>query len=130
MGKHPTFMSNTSLILKRDRLGRVRTPLERRAMVVEEFKRSGLTARKFAQLVGVHYNTFWNWLHEQGLTAKRGQGRKQTKPRLVEVCVKRAAACPPLLPDGLPVALPGGAHLVLRDAAQVTLAAQLLKALA
>ena len=58
------------MILKRDDLGRVRTPMEKRRMAVEEFKRSGLSARKFAQLIKVHYNTFWNWLKEQGMTAK------------------------------------------------------------
>ena len=130
MGEHPTFMDKTSLILKRDELGRVRTPVEKRAMVVEEFKRSGLSARKFAQLAGVHYNTFWNWLHEQGLTARRGEKGKQSKPRLVEVCMEPAQACSTSLPVALRIALPGGAHLVITDEVQVQMAAQLIKALA
>jgi hypothetical protein len=123
-------MDKTTLILKRDELGRVRTPVEKRAMVVEEFKRSGLSARKFAQLAGVHYNTFWNWLHEQGLTARRGEKGRQSKPRLVEVCMDPMQACPPPSPVALHIALPGGAQMMVRDAAQVLLAAQLIKALA
>jgi len=130
MGEHPTFMDKTALILKRDELGRVRTPVEKRAMVVEEFKRSGLSASKFAQLIGVHYNTFWNWLHEQGLTARRVEKCKQSKPRLVEVCMDPAHACPTSMPVALHIALPGGAHLVITDAVQVQMAAQLIKALA
>ena len=61
-------MDKTSLVLKRDELGRVRTLRERRAMLVGEFQRSGVPASKFAQLVGVQYNTFWNWLREHGST--------------------------------------------------------------
>ena len=37
-------------------------------MLVGEFQRSGLPASKFAQLAGVRYHTFWNWLREHGLT--------------------------------------------------------------
>lgn len=82
-------MDKTLLVLERDERGRVRTPRERRAMLVAEFQRSGLSASKFAQLVGVHDNTFWNWLQEHGLTAGSGKKRARPKPRLVEVCMDR-----------------------------------------
>lgn len=130
MGEHPTFMDKTALILKRDELGRVRTPLEKRRMAVEEFKRSGLSARKFAQLIGVRYNTFWNWLHGQGMTAKRRRKGAEPMPRLVEVCVDTGQTGSASLPSALQIGLPGGSHLLITDAAQVTLAAQLIKALA
>ena len=87
MGIDPTFMDKTSLVLKGDELGRVRTPRDRRLMLIEEFRRSKLSASKFALLEGVAYNRFWKWLREQGLTAKRGSKLRPAKPRLVEVCL-------------------------------------------
>lgn len=65
------FIDKTLLILKRDDLGRVRMPRERRAMLVREFQRCGLPASKFAQLAEVRYHTFWNWLREHGLTVAK-----------------------------------------------------------
>jgi len=44
-------------VLKRDALGRVRTPRVRREALVEEFARSGVSAQKFAALVGVNDQT-------------------------------------------------------------------------
>ena len=125
-------MDKTLLVLKRDELGRVRTPRERRALLVGEFQRSGLPASKFAQLAGVQYNTFWNWLREHGLTARRGKKRAaQSKPRLVEVCFdpKQAAATSRQV-VGLEVSLPGGAQTTLQHAGQAALLAALIKALA
>ena len=46
-------MDKTSIILKSDSRGRVRTPPERREALVAEFERSGLPATKFSALVGV-----------------------------------------------------------------------------
>jgi len=122
-------MDKTSLVLKQDELGRVRTPRERRVLLVEEFQRSGLSASKFAQLAGVHYNTFWNWLRAQGLTARQDKKRTPTKPRLVEVCFDPTQAAATSHQAGLEVALPGGAHLTITTPQQAALAAQLLKAL-
>jgi hypothetical protein len=100
-------------------------------MLVEEFQRSGLPAGQFARLAGVHPNTFWNWLHAHGLTGPRGMRRGQPRPRLVEVCVDPALAAGSASPlAALRIVLPGGAALVIGEAVQVPLAAQLLKALA
>ena len=123
-------MDKTSLVLKRDELGRVRTPHERRAMLVGEFQRSGLPASKFAQLAGVQYNTFWNWLREHGLTARRGKNRAQAKPRLVEACFDPKQASATSRQVGLEVSLPGGAQASLQHAGQAALLAALIKALA
>ena len=122
-------MDKTSLVLKQDELGRVRTSRERRVLLVEEFQRSGLSASKFAQLAGVHYNTFWNWLRVHGLTARQDKQRTPTKPRLVEVCFDPKQAAATSRQAGLEVALPGGAHLTITTPQQAALAAQLLKAL-
>jgi hypothetical protein len=123
-------MDKTSLVLKRDELGRVRTPRERRAMLVEEFQRSGLPASRFAQLAGVRYNTFWNWLREHGLTVRRGKRGAQPKPRLVEVCFDPKQASATSRQVGLEVSLPGGAVASLQHSGQAALLAALIKALA
>lgn len=122
-------MDKTSLVLKQDELGRVRTPRERRALLVEEFQRSGLSASKFAQLAGVHYNTFWNWLRAHGLTARQDKKRPPSKSRLVELCFDPTQVAATARQAGLEVALPGGAHLTIATPQQAALAAQLLKAL-
>ena len=62
-------MTNATLadeVLKRDALGRVR-----REAVVEEFERSVVSAKKFAALVGVNYQTFASWV--QARRKARGQ---------------------------------------------------------
>ena len=123
-------MDKTSLVLKRDELGRVRTPRDRRAMLVGEYQRSGLPASKFAQLAGVRYNTFWNWLREHGLTARRGKKRAGSKARLVEVCFDPKQGSSMSRQVALEVALPGGAQASLQHAGQAALLAALIKALA
>ena len=52
-------------IKKTDTLGRIRTPLEKREKILEEFERSGLSASKFAELVGVKYQTLATWLQKR-----------------------------------------------------------------
>lgn len=57
-------MDTTTLVLKTDSRGRVRTPPERRAALLAEFARSGLSATRFAALVGVRHQTFATWVQE------------------------------------------------------------------
>ena len=49
------------VILKTDERGRVQTPVARRESLLDESKRSGLSAAKFAALAGVKYQTFAAW---------------------------------------------------------------------
>jgi transposase-like protein len=124
-------MNTTSIILKRDTRGRVRTPVERQRAVVAEFERSGLSAMKFAALVGVRYNTLWTWLqkHRKG---GRPSGRKRARPqRFVELAVAPSAESRGAAggDGGVHIVLPGGASLRVSHRSQVELAAQLLKAL-
>ncbi len=58
-------MDGKPKLLKQDVQGRVRTPVERREQLLEEFGRSGLSGPKFAELVGVKYQTFAGWMHER-----------------------------------------------------------------
>lgn len=115
------------VLLKRDLAGRVRTPGELQAEAVAAYERSGLSAKAFAQQCGIRYHTFWNWLQKAGLTQSRG--RAESVPgsggtiRLMEVQPQSPRVV-------LRVELPGGGHMMVEDAGQVALAAQLLKALA
>ena len=122
-------MDTTSIILKRDTRGRVRTPVERQRAVVAEFERSGLSAMKFAALAGVRYNTLWTWLqrHRKGGKSCGRKGRK--RQRFVELALG-AETVQGSGPDrGVCIHLPGGASLCLEHRDQVKLAAQLIKAL-
>ncbi len=69
--KAMTSMSTTSLVLKLDGLGRVRTPVTRREELLAEFARSGLSGARFATLAGVNYQTFMSWVHKQNRRSGR-----------------------------------------------------------
>ena len=117
------------MVLKRDKVGRVRTPVQRREELVAEFRRSGLSAMQFADLVGVRYSTFWTWVnnHREARAVKPKAAKKQ---RFVEVVVTPAECKQAQEGAPLHLVLPGGATLSLTHGGQVLLAAELLKALA
>ena len=52
-------------IIKQDSRGRMRTTRERRETLLAEYDRSAMTGRKFAQLAGIKYQTFANWLQKR-----------------------------------------------------------------
>ncbi len=58
------------MVLKTDVLGRVKTPAQRREQLLDEFERSGLSGSKYAELVGIKYQTFATWLQRR----KRARG--------------------------------------------------------
>jgi hypothetical protein len=122
-------METSDRILKRDAAGRVWTPREQREAALDAFERSGLPARQFAAQIGVKYATFANWV------AKRRQQRQEVARRTgseggalgwVEATVETPAA---RSGGALVVHVPGGARLEISEAAQVILAAHLLRAL-
>ena len=134
-------MTNTTLpdeVLKTDVLGRVRTPMERRVALLEEFARSGVSGKKFAALVGVNYQTFASWVQqrrkargEYPLPGTKSLVRGPEALRLVEAVIESEA----IKEAGgggraLCLQLPGGARMDVHDARQVLLAAELLRALA
>jgi transposase-like protein len=116
-------------IIKTDVRGRMRVSVERRQSLLAEYDQSGLSAKKFAQLAGIKYQTFANWLQK-----RRRRGSSPAKPadsvRWLEAVVEKAKT------SGLPgtaaliVALPGGARMEIGDAHQAALAALLLRSLA
>lgn len=121
-------MDRQLTILKRDARGRVRSTAEARAEAVAEYRRSGLSASAFAKMAGISKNTFWNWLHSQGLTQKRGpsptKSNSHAPVRFMQVTAQ-AAPAPALL-----VRLPGGAIVEVADERQAVLAARLVQSLA
>ena len=120
-------MDNQLTILKRDARGRVRSTAEAQAEAeaVAEYRRSGLSASAFATMAGISKNTFWNWLHNHGLTQKRALSKSKSHPpvRFVQV-VAQAAPTSALL-----VRLPGGATVEVADERQAVLAARLVQSL-
>ncbi len=119
-------MDNQLTILKRDDLGRVQSTAESRAAAVAEYQRSGLSATAFAKMAGIAPNTFWNWLHAQGLTQKRPRALVgASKPvRLVQVTPQPVSST-----MALQVRLPGGVVIEVADSAQAVLTARLIEAL-
>jgi transposase-like protein len=121
-------MDRQLTILKRDARGRVRSTAEARAEAVAEYRRGGLSASAFAKMAGISKNTFWNWLHSQGLTQKRGpaptKSNSHAPVRFMQVTAQ-AAPAPALL-----VRLPGGAIVEVADERQAVLAARLVQSLA
>ncbi len=119
-------MDNQLAILKRDDLGRVQSTAESRAAAVAEYQRSGLSATAFAKMAGIAPNTFWNWLHAQGLTQKRPRALAgASKPvRFIQVTPQTVSST-----MVLQVRLPGGVVIEVADTAQAVLTARLIEAL-
>jgi hypothetical protein len=128
--------------LKTDSRGRVRMPVERREALLDEFDRSGVSAMKFAVLVGIKHQTFAAWVTQrrklrangcvQTPPAQKPVPSERSMPKLqwVEAVVEKNPV--PAGPKGgaLSVHLPGGARMEIGDGRQAALAAELLKALA
>ena len=127
-------MTNTTLpdeVLKRDALGRVRTPRARREALVEEFEKSGVSAKKFAALFGVNYQTFASWV--QAHRKARGQRAPVAGPvRLWEAVVDGGGgeARESVGALGLWIELPGGSRMWVASAVQLPMAAELVSLIA
>ena len=122
-----TYMNEDAIILKRDGVGRVVTPMARQIELVREFEHSGLSGPKFAALAGVNYQTFTTWRRKHGtLPSSRHKLASQDLAldgRWVEAVVDDQRRV------GLTLRLPGGASLDIHRPDQVELAASLLKAI-
>ncbi len=109
-----------------DTRGRVRTSREQRRLILGEFERSGVSAVEFARRAGLKYSTLAGWRHRHRRSHRPGRLRPV---RLLEA-VLPAASLPALSARAaLPLLLPGGARLELTCAAQLPLAAALLREL-
>jgi transposase-like protein len=104
-----------------DTRGRVRVTPEQRRQILTEFARSGASAPRFAQSVGLKYSTFAAWVAR----ARRTKRPERKEPlRLLEAVV---APSPTNLP--LQVQLPGGVRMELQTPSQIPLVAALVRAL-
>ena len=134
-----TDMMPGQRILKTDARGRVRVPVERREALLDEYEKSGLSAKKFALLVGMKHQTFATWAtkrrKQRGVMCAQGsqvQRPAEAVPKLqwMEAVIEKDAVPTGQRRDFLSVHLPGGARLEIGDSRQVALAAELLRALA
>ena len=125
-----TNPGNELTILKQDGRGRVRTSAARREQLLVEFERSGLSGPKFAELVGVKYQTFATWVQRR--QRQLGAAAKVPVPTTESVKWLEAvlASAPPAVAGAILVLqLPGVVHLAVADEKQAVLAASLVRAL-
>lgn len=123
-------MNATSMILKSDSRGRVRTPPERREALLEEFERSGLSATKFSAMVGVRYQTFATWVQKRQRTAPGSLRNKSKLADVPEAALRLVEAVKEDEVDGgVRVELPGGVWVRMQHRSQAVLVAALLRAL-
>jgi len=130
-------------LLKTDRLGRVRVPLERREALLDEFERCGVSGAQFAKSIGVNYQTFSVWRQkrarrarersvEQGGTSPVVTGVPAGALRWVEAVVERDDGVGSRESAGggcsIWVELPGGGRVEMREAGAARLVAALLRA--
>ncbi len=126
-------MTSTNEILKSDTSGRVRTPADRREALLNEFERSGLTGQKFAELVGVKYQTFASWKQKRRRNRRGPLPAAAAMPAISETKPVRwveAVAANVNEPEGIRVDLPGGARMWIVTEGQMALAVRLLRELA
>jgi hypothetical protein len=120
--------------LKTDRRGRVRSTVAQRQAVLAEFERSGLSGPQFARVAGIAYQTFVSWRKKQRAAlavVDHASPPKGTAPvRLVEAVLAHRTDGLESGPGVLKVDLPGGCSVRVQDSGQVSLAAQLIQALA
>jgi len=120
-------------ILKQDSLGRVRTPPGKRQEILTAFDGSGMSAARFAAMVGMNYSTFCSWVQERN--QKQGKDSALTgaaaKPEVQWIEAEIACrAKQPCASNGMELELlGGGARLRIRDERDARLAAVMLRAM-
>lgn len=110
-----------------DARGRVRVTSERRTELLDEFDRSGMTMRRFAEWSGVNYQTLMGWIARRRKVAKLAVRveHEPTAAGWVEAMVdspnKRTGSA------GLIVRFPGEAQMEISDTRTAALAAEVLR---
>jgi hypothetical protein len=124
-------------IVKRDRIGRIKTPRERREAILVEFDQSGMSGAQFAKWAGIKYGTFITWVQKRRRKTAQSKGDDKLAPsgsksevKWVEAVMEKATA---KKSNGNPsagvmiVQGPGGIRLELSEEYHVLWAAKLLR---
>ena len=115
-----TTTTGQDQIVKVDRLGRVKTPRERREALLAEFDRSGMSGQQFAKWAGIKCGTFITWVQKRRRKSALGHANGKPDPtgtkaevRWVEAVMEKSEANPSVLV--MIVQGPGGVRLELRE---------------
>ena len=120
-------------IVKVDRIGRIKTPRERREALLAEFDRSGMSGQQFAKWAGIKYGTFITWVQKRrksvvAATTDKAEAREEV--RWVEAVMEKATATKPGSTPAAGAMIVHGAHglrLELSEERHVLWAAKLLR---
>lgn len=129
-----TQLEAGSEILKTDRSGRVRVSARRRAELLAEFDKSGLSGPRFAAVTGLKYQTLAGWLQKRRRQGEGGAASAVAPPaessplEWLETVIGQAQPASATHASALLVRLPSGASLEVASTAQVSVAAALLRA--
>lgn len=110
------------ILLKQDRLGRVKIPKEKKEAILAEYDRSGMSGQAFAKWAGITYSTFASWIQKR--RGKEVIPAKKVNSKWVEVVASPSPVC------GLTVELAHGAKMIVNDESQAKLAGVLIRSLA
>jgi transposase-like protein len=70
---------------RRDQVGRMHVPVERQRELVDAYRASGLTRRRFARQEGIRYTTFCHWVKQADKAAGTSEGAAAEPKRLRRV---------------------------------------------
>jgi len=132
-----TLTTGTDQIVKVDRIGRIKTPRERREALLAEFDRSGMSGQQFAKWAGIKYGTFITWVQKRRRKAvvastgdKPAPAGANDEVRWVEAVMEKATAEKPNVTAAAGVMVvqgPGEVRLELSEERHVLWAAKLLR---
>lgn len=125
----PTITEPVEQILIQDSLGRVRTPRERREVLLEEYERSGMSGIAFAEKYGIKYTTLASWIQK-----KKKRTLSDQKAPGMGVGVQWVEAVVPEQRDYMEQGAPlivriGGAEMEVADRKGAMLAVEVLRQL-
>lgn len=129
-----TFLIDEQALLPTDTKGRVRVPAGRREALLDEFEKSGMSARKFARLAGVNEVTFSNWNIKRRKAREKAGAVARVKTaaepiRLIEAVAEEPAAARSWT-GALVVELAGGARVQVNAPGQLAMVAELVALIA
>jgi hypothetical protein len=132
-----TTTTGQDQIVKIDRIGRVKTPRERREALLAEFDQSGMSGAQFAKWAGIKYGTFITWVQKRRRKGAPGKAEDELVPtgtkaevRWVEAVMEKATTKKSTANPNATVMIvqgAGGVRLELSEERHVLWAAKLLR---